>query len=321
MFNAEVTVYKFKCPPNRPFVETFGPLDADTRYSFQVVSGVKANHDPTYTINTAINASESNIAIANFAAEPSKPQCSEFLLDLVNRCKVPFGGISAVVHLNVAPDLSGLVAQLLELQIFAQAVEQIRREGGVLSSGSFHALDAVMGALRAEFRSVFTRPSYAELLKSALNLIVPTSDPVNIEDVDIANARLLMLQLMVCRLHQEYFDQLNFPAENVFCAVQSSVKLRSFVLRGDREVKATDEDIEEESPDVVVLSTDDPATVERKTKNQDTYNYHMRVLAELELKSVERLAYPAKFASPKAKYFYSDPALHPVEVSADCCEF
>ena len=36
---------------------------------------------------------------------------------------------------------------------------------------------------------------------------------------------------------------------------------------------------------------------------------------ELELKSVERISYPAQFQSPKAKYVYSDPALHPIEVS------
>lgn len=296
-------------------MQTFGPLDADTRYTFQVISGVKTNYDPTYTINTTINASESNIAVANFAAESSKPQCSEFLLDLVNRCKVPFSGISAVVHLNVAPDLSELMAQLTEANLLVQAVEQIRREGNILTSGSFHALDGVMGVLRAEFRSIFMRPSYADLLKNALNLTVPTRDPVDIEDVDIANARKLMLQLMLCRLHQEYFDQLNFPAENVFRAVRSSEKLRSFVLRGDEEVKAIDEEFAEENPDIIILLTDDPETVERKQKRLQIYNYHNEVMNELELKSVERISYPAQFQSPKAKYVYSDPALHPIEVS------
>jgi hypothetical protein len=93
----------FTVPPRVPFVFEIGPLLTETRYNVTFSSGLKKSNFNTFVLNTHLNWSESNVFVVNCQPIANGPPSSTFFMDIVKRSRVPFNGITCIVHTRFQP--------------------------------------------------------------------------------------------------------------------------------------------------------------------------------------------------------------------------
>jgi hypothetical protein len=192
------------------------------------------------------------------------------------------------------------------------------RKSGTLSPALFRCFDLIMERMRQQYRALFSRPSFAELLRSTFNIFISSKDPISSEDVDLSDDKLLLFQLIITRLNQEYFDQLTFVGVNVFRSFETSQKLLEAVKNGGQSVTIDMDDgdfgesyiydfDEEEDP---ALMTEEMK--EKIKKKLEKVSYRNKLMDDFSLNSMDRLIFPGHFGANKHIY-YSDTKMHPVE--------
>ena len=316
IFTGQTEMFTFKAKPLRPIVQILGPLLLESRYIIQIVSGAKIHSDTNIVISTHINWNESNIAVVNDDLSELSYVCSEHIVDLVNRTRVPFNGITAVIHMNSQPSLQVTINELMELPGLTALLHD-GRKNGILTPTLFKCLDLIIERLRQQYRSLFSRPSFAELLRSTFNIFINSKDPIPVDDIDLSDDKLLLFQLIITRLNQEYFDQLTFVGINVFRSFESSEKSIDAVKNGVHPVPVdVDEDMGESYLYEMDHETDDkPMTEEMKEdirRKLEKASYRKKLMDDFSLNSMERLVFPGHFGANKHIY-YSDTKMHPVE--------
>lgn len=215
----------FVVTAHRPQVVQLTPLFCDTRYRVTFVSGLLSSPYNEFTINTSINWSESNFAVINDEkSSEENAVTSEFLKDLMERLALPFHGITCTIHLNLVPDLGEMLTIIEKSTEFFDKHIESSRKSKTLSRYIFDYLDYLLESLRVRYRILLTRPSFRNLLCNGFNIFMPTRNPINYSTLLPESLGTLhhLLYLMISRLNQEYFDQLNFPKQNVFSAMASS---------------------------------------------------------------------------------------------------
>ena len=231
-FTGEVQHFAFECVANRPITCSIGPLEIANRYNCQIVSGVRQSQCVPFVISTHINWSESNFAFLNCKMADGTLPAEDFAKEVLNRCKVPFSGITAVVHLNSFPDMTPEIEELRRLPFLRASLEHCQKLGH-LTADVFYYLDSLMEQVRDLFRRHLARPMYAEVLRNGFTLFMQTyplfrhyahiDEDGDDEDETTAvesesEAVLRFLHLVFTRVYQEYFDQVNRPRDNVLRA-------------------------------------------------------------------------------------------------------
>jgi hypothetical protein len=254
-FSGEIHTYNFKVLPKRPFVGIIDGLDIENRYNATIVSPIKNPGLSEFVISTHINWSETNIAVINNDLVPGETPCAELILDLCKRIKIPFSGITALLHINIEPDFKKTIDEVRYYPPFLNALKEMK-ETGKLTPENFHIVDEIFELIRDLFRVQFSRPSSREILRIAYNLIMSLKDPIPSKDIDMKSDVMRMIQLMIARAYQEYLDQISNPHENVFRAIVMTEEARlrlEMQLKMEEEQDKLDEETEESS--LVTAST------------------------------------------------------------------
>lgn len=230
VFTGQVLAKSHELKKYTPTVILFGPLHIDSRFVFRVVSGVQNVHSLNLVLHTSINWNENNIAVINCSQATGAPaslendKCtasSTFLRDLVTRCRIPFSGLTAVVHTNISIDIHTILEEARR-DTRLEELLQTSRGGSGVSSELRNKLETVFYRIRKEYRNYLSKPSYMNLLRSAHNLFMFAKQVQSSTD-DISR----MVYLINARVRQEYFDQLVAPPESVFAALpKTDVKLQ-----------------------------------------------------------------------------------------------
>ena len=220
---------------HRPTAFTIGPLELEKRYSVVMLSGVGNKTDFNLIIETFYHHQENNIAILNDRYIETNPHCSEFIQNLVHRCSIPFHGISAILHINMDFRFDEILNKFKNsnknvCDVLNDSYQKKRVP--VFMKLRLHWL---MERLRDEFRFYFSRPSLRELFKRSYHLFMlvlvryqynsPTSSnhinrsvssiseselaSVTSEAVGSSDYADILLNLMLCRVKQEYINQLH----------------------------------------------------------------------------------------------------------------
>lgn len=206
-FTSEIGSWNFDLKARRPIVCVIGPLDVESRYNADIVSGIKAERGSSFSISTHLNWAEANIAVINSDPVSDSTPCSELVKDLVKRCKVPFSGITAVVNVNIQPHTMALDELTVE-PLLVKGLAKCRHDGKM--SGVFRGyLKTILERVRDLFRDLFSRPSYKELLKSSFNLMMQAKNLLIVDKNKISDAAY-MINLMVDAVNREYLHQLTW---------------------------------------------------------------------------------------------------------------
>lgn len=344
-FGGDETIVSIKMRPLRPHVEFFGPFELDCRFNCEIISGAKVvDGQTTFIIATGLNWNENNVIFLNSTLPPDSDRvegssqrrpnlCSEFIHSIVDRCKVPFNGITAIFHINMVPDMRQLCEDIRYLPAFKQGLTEARASM-TLSPQLFRLLDEIFEKVRDEFRNLLSRPSTAELLRSAYNVFMCNKDYVNRDEVDMADACLLMLQLMIVRASQEYFEQAKKgELDKVYRAFLTSKTILKYLRNGEPTLMITEYENEDDEEDENKADDDEPdfvdindpdldpetkaAAIARMKAEEDKVEWdlhRMALLNELEFTDAEDVAVPDNFVyGSKREFHYSDPSIHPVE--------
>lgn len=254
-FSSKIHSYTFNVLPKRPFVGIIDGLDLENRYNATITTPIKNPGFSEFVISTHINWNESNIAVVNNDLIPGETPCAELILDLCKRIRIPFSGITALLHINTEPDFKKTIEEVRYYPPFVKALAEMK-ESKKISAENFHIVDEIFEIIRDLFRVQFSRPSSREILRIAYNLIISLKDPIPKKDIDMKNDVMRMLQLMIARAYQEYLDLVSNPHENVFRAIVMSEGARARLemkLKLDEEQDKEDEETDDTS--LVTAST------------------------------------------------------------------
>jgi hypothetical protein len=222
----EVRIELPDCPPRRPFVAEIGPLQLEDRYNFRLTAGLKASPHNTFSIDTYTHENETNIMALNCAPVVGEVSGSQIIIEAAKRCSVPFCGIAAVLHTNFQPSFDRVINEFRYSNALLDGLKEARRTGQ-LSPAFRIALENMIEVFRDEYRTVLSKPSYAELLRSGFNLMMQNTNlGISEENEPDPSSELYqivrLVKLIVARLNQEYFDKWMMPHMNVFRAERSS---------------------------------------------------------------------------------------------------
>ena len=157
--------FSFDVPGRRPFNCKVGPLDVNSRFNVQIISGVRETLCRPFVIGTESSFSNSNIAFINCKMVANSVPQADFTKDVMRRVKVPFNGITVTVHMNSYPeDINTKLDELKRLDSFKRGMEHCDKVGH-LTSNFYKLMGDVMEIIRDKFRRHFSRPSYQELLQ------------------------------------------------------------------------------------------------------------------------------------------------------------
>ena len=233
--------FSFDIPGRIPFICKIGPLDINSRFNIQIISGIRGSLCRPFVIGTEYSFSNANVAFINCKmVQDSVPQ-ADFTKDVLRRFKVPFNGITVTVHMNSYPeDINEKLDELKRLASFKKGMEYCGKVGH-LTSDFYKLMSEVMEIIRDKFRRHFSRPSYQEALQGSYTLFMQTHNLFNILDEELVEENsddedevsideskvpkdeyadvLRLLRLMTMRIFQEYCEQLNSPKTNVFKAL------------------------------------------------------------------------------------------------------
>ncbi len=195
-------------PPLKPYVFEVGPLLLEERYQVFVLSGLKPSPFNSFIISTHSHWDETNVIMincelpelgpsnlrdetvsntttsitsasvkssnetgssnSNFMIQPSPL----LMVDLFQRCTIPFHGINCIIHNNFQPNFDTFIEQQgnsfqLKQKLFLYAqTKKISQELRL-------EMNLLFNLFRNGFRDQYSRPSYRELLKVGCNLLVP----------------------------------------------------------------------------------------------------------------------------------------------------
>ena len=228
VFSAEELKFRYTFPGNRPVIVELGPLEPGSRYSVSTLSGVRNAFSSIFVISTDYDPNDVNIVVLN-CTKCKKDPCADFVQDVVDRCSIPFHGVSLVLHVNVKIFSDTLLDELLDIPNLENAVIESRKFGAILPQCR-QILTVVMDTIRQDLRNVLSRPSYRQMLRSSYNLFMPTThytDTLNVNEVSNTESLTRLLRLMVTRVSQEYLEQLRSPGDNIYKMKQSHVHLPS----------------------------------------------------------------------------------------------
>lgn len=244
-FTNEKVKLVYDLPARAPVVVVLKPLELHTRYNIDIYKGLKSSSMNSFVLSTHFHWDESNIGVLNCEPLTETMSSADFCMDIINRWRVPFNGLTAFVHTNCQPNISGivngmkysshLIASLQESKLKRLVDEDLRTQ-----------LMEILDTLRDYFRNNFAMPSYREVLRNAYNLFIQNIYPIVLvgdsmynknsmkqgtegtakydedenETEDIDNSDLVrLLGLMVARLNQEYYERLQNPNVNVYRAI------------------------------------------------------------------------------------------------------
>lgn len=220
-----------------PTVIRVGPLRLDSRYTLDFNEGVQNAHASRFILQTSVNWSETNIIIlnaeANGAEDPAK-NSSDYIHDIANRFSVPFHGLSAALHTNVHVDVSAILDEVKAMPGLNRIMERakIASSDGV-SSMLLKFVRNVMERVRIEYRLFFSKPSYREILVKGFNIFMAKDDSKT-QHEDGEDSLMSLLNLIVSRVRQEYFDQFICLDDRVYSAwprVKASKEQAAFIKR------------------------------------------------------------------------------------------
>lgn len=229
VFSASEQRFFFSFPGNRPVVIELGPFESGSRYTSIIVSGVRNVNSTNFVISTDYDAVSNNVAIINCCkvGDPKQQPCADFVQNVVDRTSVPFHGISCLLHVNVKIHSETLLDELLDIPNLENSIVESRRTG-IITEACRLILETVVETIRADLRSVLSKPSYRQMLRCAYNLFMPTTrftDTVQVTEKTNKESLTRLLRLMVTRVSQEYLEQLRFPGQNIFKMKESKVEL------------------------------------------------------------------------------------------------
>lgn len=228
IFSAAEMKFRYSFPGNRPVIVEIGPLEPGSRYTVNTLSGVRNSFSAMFVISTDYDPYDVNVVVLN-CTKCKKDPCADFVQDVVDRCSIPFHGITLVLHVNVKIFSDTLLDELLDIPNLETAVIESRRFGAMLPACR-QILGVVMETIRQDLRNVLSRPSYRQMLRSSFNLFMPTThytDTLTVNENNNTESLTRLLRLMVTRVSQEYLEQLRYPGDNIFKMKQSHVHLPS----------------------------------------------------------------------------------------------
>lgn len=219
----ELTIEMKEIVPRRPYVVEIGPLEPEGRYNVRLQSGLKSSPHNTFVIDTYLHENETNILAINCAPVSEEVPGSQIIIEAAHRCGVPFCGITAALHMNFQPNFDGVFKEFRYSNLLIDELKEARRMRQM--SPSFRTyLENVIEVFRDQYRTVLSKPSYAELLRNGYNLMMRnffagfTEEMEPDESSDLFQISRLVT-LIIARLNQEYFDKWMTPHLNVFRAV------------------------------------------------------------------------------------------------------
>jgi hypothetical protein len=206
----QLEVFVKDIPGMKPFTFELGPLQVEERYQVNILQGIKPSPYNSFIISTHYHWEETNVIIVNCelpdprlnlpktgtTASPPASGVQEgseisnnkettntaavvqpspmLMVELFKRCMVPFHGIQCIIHNNFQPNFDYYIdnncnsimlkVQLCEYAKTKKISPELRSE-----------INVIINYFRSVFRDNYSRPSYRELLKSAMNMLIPQS--------------------------------------------------------------------------------------------------------------------------------------------------
>ena len=197
--------------PRRPYVLDIGPLEPEGRYNVKLVSGLKPSPYNTFVIDTFIHENETNIMALNCAPVVGEVAGSQIIIEAALRCSVPFCGITAALHTNFQPNFDRVINEFRYSNLLMDELKEARRIGHLSPAFRIH-LENIIEVFRDQYRTVLSKPSYAELLRNGFNLMMQNFSAGFKDDVEADEGSDLyqissLVVLIIARLNQEYFDR------------------------------------------------------------------------------------------------------------------
>ena len=235
LFSGKQLTRSMHLEKNVPLVIRVGPLRTDSRYTLDFSQGIQNSHASRLVLNTYLNWDETNMALLNaetYGAEDPSNNSSDYVHDLIKRFSVPFSGLCGVLHTNVHVDVTAILDEVKTMPGLNTMIERAKSASAeAVTSMLFRFVKNVLERVRTEYRLFLSKPSYRELLLKGFNIFMCRDDimPDTGED-----SLMSLLNLIVSRVRQEYFDQLICPDDRVFSAwprVKTSNEQAEYIRR------------------------------------------------------------------------------------------
>lgn len=242
LFSKKSSKMKLTLQAMQATVITIGPLELQDRYTISMVSGVKSSVYSEFIINTHYDEHENNIVVLNcdLSQQLQQAPASVLLIDVFRRCQFPFHGINSIAHCNYQPNFESLISEY-QYHVVLQRELFIYKKSTIISKELRKEVRELIMIFRNQFRDIFGRPSYREVLKYGMNLLIPqltafsphnlyeyvNKNKIGLDELDDIqreevgrNFCQALLQLIERRIVQEYVDQLRHFPDNIFRAVR-----------------------------------------------------------------------------------------------------
>jgi hypothetical protein len=242
LFGKKASKMKITMPAMQPTVITIGPLELQDRYTIAMVSGVKSSSYSEFIINTHYDEHENNVIVLNcdLSQQLQQAPASVLLIDVFRRCQFPFHGINSIAHCNYQPNFDTLIIEY-QYHVVLQRELFVYKKSTIVSKELRKEVRDLIMIFREKFRDIFGRPSYREVLKHGMNLLIPqltafaphnlyeysNKHKIGVDELDDIQREEVgrnychaLLQLIERRIVQEYVDQLRYFPENVFRGVK-----------------------------------------------------------------------------------------------------